>query len=222
MKYKWLSYPLDPDAPRPPAIPAPRLTEFMSIKNDGANVLHLECYNHTGTHLDTARHVFEEGVSLEDFCESDLMFNCIAVVELRLPDDTVITANHLAPFAQRMKDAEMLIVRLGVENIRKEQPERFSKHSPGFGHDAADFILKNAPNLRCIGTDVPSIACINSLDKTMTVHHFFFEHASIKKFIIIEEMKLDTSLAGIEKIIVSPWMVKRMDSGPCVIWAVYK
>ena len=75
------------------------------------------------------------------------------------------------------------------------------------------------PKLRLIGTDVPSIACINCLEETMKAHNAFFELATTPHFIIIEEMKLDVELDKLHRILVSPWLHEEMNSGPCVIWA---
>ena len=35
-RYVWLSYPLAIDGPRPPAIPAPELTDLYTVARDGA------------------------------------------------------------------------------------------------------------------------------------------------------------------------------------------
>ena len=216
----WLSYPLGMTAPRPPAIPAPELTEFMSIKETGANVQYLKCYNHTGTHLDTAAHVFEEGISIEAFEPEDLVYTKILVLDLSyISPDTVIKEEHLKPFLEGGRDEEALIVRFGVEKLRSDFPDDFSNHCPGFGEEAAGYIHRQMPNLRMIGTDVPSIACIPHLDETMEAHNEFFRRAGLEKFIIIEEMKLDKKIKSIHKLVVSPWLVEGMNSGPCVIWA---
>ena len=185
MKTVWLSYPMSETAPRPPAIPAPALSEFQSIARDGANVQFLQCYNHTGTHLDTAAHVLEGGASITEFAPEELIYHKILVLDLsHLPDDTVIEPEHLQALSF---DAEVqaLVVRFGVEERRKNQPEMFSKHCPGFGILAAEFIHKQLPALRMIGTDVPSISCIAHLESTMQSHNAFFEKASTPHFIII-------------------------------------
>ena len=53
----YLSYPLDPADPRPPAIPAPELIPLYTIEKDGASVHTLKIASHTGTHVDTPAHV---------------------------------------------------------------------------------------------------------------------------------------------------------------------
>lgn len=220
MEIIWLSYPMSATSPRPPAIPAPHISEFQSIEKDGANVQFLQCYNHTGTHLDTAAHVIEGGAHITDFQPEELIYRKIKILDMsRTPDDTVIKPTHLHYFLDEGCDAEALIVRFGVEQWRKEDHVRFSNHCPGFSIEAARYIHEKMPNLRMIGTDVPSISCINSLEKTMKAHNAFFECAKTSHFIIIEEMKLDMELKGIQKILVSPWLHEEMNCGPCVIWA---
>ena len=82
MKLIWLSYPMSTTAPRPPAIPAPSVSEFQSIEKDGANVQFLQCYNHTGTHLDTAAHVLPDGASIVEFAPEELVYRKIKVIDL--------------------------------------------------------------------------------------------------------------------------------------------
>lgn len=220
METVWLSYPMSATAPRPPAIPAPCVTEFQSIEKDGANVQFLQCYNHTGTHLDTAAHVIEGGAWITDFRPEELIYSSIRYLDLSgTPEDTVITPSFLEPYLKDGLEEEALIVRFGVEQWRAKDPQRFSKHCPGFSISAAGYIHEKMPNLHLIGTDVPSIACISSLEETMKAHNVFFEQAKTPHFIIIEEMKLDKKWRGICRMLVSPWLHEDMNCGPCVIWA---
>jgi len=221
MTIRWLSYAMSVTAPRPPAIPAPRITEYFTIAETGANVLFLEVYNHTGTHLDTAAHVLEEGIGLSAFCPEDLIYSNVLALDLSgMAEDTVVSPRMLAAL-EKGSNAEALLVRFGVEGWRRNDPSRFSNHCPGFSLESAAYIHHQMPRLRMIGTDGPSIACISALDETMKAHNVFFEKASLAKFIIVEEMKLDEPLEGIRRMTVSPWMVEGMNSGPCLIWAEY-
>lgn len=220
MKLIWLSYPMSTTAPRPPAIPAPSVSEFQSIEKDGANVQFLQCYNHTGTHLDTAAHVLPDGASIIEFAPEELIYRKLKIIDLTgTADDTVVTPELLEPWLKETSDADALLVRFGVEDRRKNDHVRFSNHCPGFSIPGAEYIHQKMPQLRMIGTDVPSIACIHSLDETMKAHNAFFEKASTPHFIIIEEMKLDTDLSKVKSMLVSPWLHEDMNCGPCVIWA---
>lgn len=217
----YLSYPLSSDAPRPPAIPAPSVTEFMSVTKDGASVQEITFYNHTGTHLDTAAHVLEEGISIEKFEITDLVFANIAVIEFSLPDRYHITPGELMPYYDKLVQSDMAIFRFNVEMIRKHDSNRFSDMMPGFTCEAAMWLRQNCRKLRCLGTDVPSFAVISDLENTMKAHNIFLE-GNDKKMLIIEEMNLTEKVDCYERIIVCPWFISGVNSGPCTILGLFK
>ena len=217
-KYIFLSYPMNPDAPRPPAIPKPEIEDFMTIDKDDASVQRITYYNHTGTHLDTAAHVIEDGISMEQFELSDFIFHTVAMIDLRLADCHPIMPSDLSPFKDIMTPCDMVIVRCGIGAIRNTEPERFSNNMPGFTVEAAEWLNENCPHLRCLGTDLPSFSLIADLSHTMKAHNVFLQGNSLKK-IIIEEMALDTLTDRIDEIIVAPWLIKGSNSGPCNILA---
>jgi len=205
-------------APRPPAIPAPGLTDFLTVEKNGAHVQRLVFYNHTGTHLDTAAHVLVEGVSIAAFSPDDLIFTEIAVCEFNLPDGFHIGPEQLVPYEKKLAASDMAILRFGVDEIRKNEPERFSRDMPGFTPDAARWLRERCPLMRCLGIDLPSFAVISDLEHTMSAHNIFLE-GNERKMLIIEEMKLDCIPAqGFKQIIISPWLYHGMDSGPCTVW----
>ena len=175
MSYVYLSYRMSRSDPRPPAIPSPQIDDFMTVKNDGASVSCVTFYNHTGSHLDTAAHVFEDGISIEDFTLDDLIFHDICTVSFELTDGYHITEKDFIPYADKIKDCDMLIVKFGVERIRAEEKERFSNKMPGFTCEAAGWLKENFKKLRCIGTDVPSFGVISDLENTMQAHNVFLE-----------------------------------------------
>ena len=83
-RYVWLSYPLTLDGPRPPAIPAPELTDLYTVAKDGAGVQILRVANHTGTHVDSPCHVVDGAVRITDYSPEELIFTQPAVIDLRL------------------------------------------------------------------------------------------------------------------------------------------
>jgi kynurenine formamidase len=87
---------------------------------------------------------------------------------------------------------------------------------PGFGIESARWLRQNCPDLRAVGMDVPSIACIAKLEETMPCHHELLA-GELRRFLIIEDMKLDQDLRGLREVRISPWLVGGMDSGPCSI-----
>lgn len=221
MKCVWLSYPLGLNDPRPPAIPAPELSDFLTIEKDGASVQMLRAANHTGTHLDTAGHVITGGISITSFSPEDLIFTRIAVIDLKKNDSDIVMPEDLIPFEERLKNADMAIFRFGYGQIRHEDPKRYSERSPGFGIESAKWFRCHCLELGCIGMDTPSLATIACLDDTMKAHNVLLE-GNERKFLVIEEMKLIPDLKGLCEVRINPWLVSGMNSGPCSIVGVLK
>jgi kynurenine formamidase len=218
-RYVWLSYPLALDGPRPPAIPPPELTDLYTVAKDGAGVQILRVANHTGTHVDSPCHMVEGAVRITDFRADELIFARAAVIDLRLPDATVVMPSHLQPFAERLRNADMALFRFGYGTVRRTDPKRFSTQSPGFGVESARWLRQMCPELRGMGLDVPSVAVIACLEATMPAHNELLAGDG-RRFLIIEEMNLDHDLSGLVEVRVNPWLVQRMDSGPCSIVGV--
>lgn len=218
-KYLWLSYPLDPAGPHPPAIPDPQLSTLYTIDKDQASVHVVTFASHTGTHIDSPQHVIQNGLCIHDFAPEDLMYSHPVLVDMILGDDQVVSPGHIKPFIKSLRAADMALFRFGYGKYRESQPDRYSKHCPGFGVDSARYIREECPELRALGLDVSSLVCIADIEHTMSAHNILLEGAG-RKFIVIEEMKLDQDLSGLQEVRISPWLVKGMDSGPCTILGI--
>jgi arylformamidase len=219
-RFTWLSYPLGLNDPRPPAIPAPELSPLYTIARDGANVQILRAANHTGTHVDAPRHVIEDGVRITEFSPEEFLFTNPVVIDLPLSDCVIVTPEHLEPLAGRIGDADLALFRFGYGGVRKTDPDRFSARCPGFGIAGARWLRVHFPRLRALGMDVPSLACIASLDETMASHHELLGGPG-RRFLVLEDMDLDQDLTGLCEVRMSPWMVEGFDSGPCSVVGVF-
>jgi arylformamidase len=220
-KMIWLSYPVSPNDPRPPAIPQPELKVFLTIAKDGANVQVLKIASHTGTHLDTPFHVVSYGIGLNNYSPEEFLFERPIIVDLQIKDSKIIMPEDIKKFKKILNKADIALFRFNRGKIRKSDPKRFSLHSPGFGIESAEWIRKNCKNLRAIGMDVPSLACIDYLDETMEAHNILLGGKG-NRFIVIEDMNLEKNISGLKKIHIWPWFVKGMDSSPCAVVGVIK
>jgi kynurenine formamidase len=209
----WLSFPLDVNDPRPPAIPAPTLRPLYTIERDKATVQVLTVASHTGTHVDAPAHVIEGGLSLADFAPEEFIFTRPVVLDLPLGEKAVVTPEHLAPLGRKLREADLALFRFGCGPMRREQPGRFVDHCPGFGVAAGRW-LRDLPALRAIGMDVPSVACIARLEETMVCHNELLGSKG-RRFLIVEDMNLEADLSRLREVRLNPWLVRDMDSGPC-------
>jgi kynurenine formamidase len=218
-KYLFLGFPLTPDSPSPPAIPPIKLSPFLTIEKDEANVTMMELTSHTGTHLDTPGHVIQDGLLLTDFGAEDFVFSHPFIADLPLGDTVVVQPEHLEPFAGQGKDADLLLFRFGYGPVRRSDPERFSKKSPGFGVESAQYLRTHFPKMRALGMDVPSLSCIEHLDVTFRAHHALLGGPG-RKFLVIEDMNLEEDLSELTEVVVAPLLVERIDGCPCTILGI--
>ena len=216
-KYIFLGYPISVDAPNPPAIPAPEITALYSLaRGNEANVSVVKVANHTGTHVDAPAHVIEGGLKITEFEPEEFIFNHPAVVDLCLGDGEIVESDHLLPVVDVAKNADLLLVRFGYGPVRRTQPARYSCKCPGFGKASAECLLKALPNLRAIGMDVPSLACIEHLEETMEAHNILLGGEG-RRFLIIEDMNLDYDLHKLASVWVAPWLIADIDSAPSTV-----
>lgn len=220
-RYIWLSHVLSVDDPRPPAIPAPELEPFMTVKEHGAAVQVLRTANHIGTHVDSPCHVVEGGVRITDFEPGEFIFTKPAVVDLDLADEQVVQPEHLEPHEERLAGADIALFRFGYDEVRRSDPARYSASSPGFGLESAQWLRDRCPGLCAMGMDVPSLATIASLENTMRAHNVLLEGEE-RRFLVVEEMVLDEDLSGLNEVRLNPWLVNGMDSGPCSVVGVVR
>jgi arylformamidase len=222
-EYVFLSHALSTDTPTPPAIPPIELAPFMSLdKGDDANVTFVKLMTHTGTHVDTPRHVVRDGIALSDFEAGELVFKRPVVFDLPLGDDTLVMPEHLAGlekrpwgFGGRAVDADIVMFRFGYGRVRETDPRRYSGHCPGFGVESAMALREMFPQMRALGMDVPSLSCIAYLDRTMKAHNVLL--GDRRRFLVIEDMKLDMDLDGLASVIVAPLWIRDVDGGPATI-----
>jgi kynurenine formamidase len=207
------------DGPRPPAIPAPELTSLYTVARDGASVLILRVANHTGTHVDSPSHVVDGAIPITEFRPEELNFSRPVVIDLRLPDATVLMPSDLQPFVERLQEADLALFRFGYGEVRRSDPQRFSTQCPGFGVESARWLRQTCPQLRALGLDVPSVAVIAHLQNTMSAHNELLAGDG-RRFLIVEEMNLDQDLGQLTEVRINPWLVQGMDSGPCSIVGV--
>jgi kynurenine formamidase len=218
-KHIFLSFPQRSDAPSPPAIPTIELSPFLTLDEDGANVTMMKLTSHTGTHLDTPRHVIADGLTLTDFGPEDFVFEHPYVINLSLEDATVVQVKDLEPFVAMASEADFMLFRFGYADVRREDKERYSTKSPGFGVESARYLRESFPSMRGMGMDVPSLSCIEYLDETMEAHHELLGGDG-RRFIVVEDMDLEHDLSGLKKVVVAPLLVDQIDGGPTTVFGV--
>ncbi|MFD1416684.1 cyclase family protein [Oceanobacillus jeddahense] len=216
-----LSYPLGVDTPRfaenPPVSMWP---QFSTDRGDVFNQSFYLAINHCGTHMDGANHFNPEGKQLWENPIDTFVYESVFVADIPKSDDALITKEDLEVFSEQLASCDLIIVRTGFYKYR-DDAERYGQHNPGFTKDAGDFLMQ-FPNIKAIGMDLPSAAGAQNVNP-----HGVEFHQSVlglgrdddRAILIIEDMKLDEDLTGVERVYALPLLLKGLDSGPCTILA---
>ena len=138
---------------------------------------------------------------------------------MELPDNYVIEQRDLEKYENRLSENEFIIFNFNLMDKRKNDPENYICKSPGFSINAGKYIGR-FKNIRGMGIDSPSVASIYKINETMAVHN---ELLALQDgcFVIIEEMKLEPAEKAPDRLIIVPWLVRGMHSGPCSVIGEY-
>jgi arylformamidase len=219
-KYFELSHRLNSRTPLPPGVPAYEFRHHSSMKRgDVSNLFVLHFSNHTGTHIDAPWHFVDSGIPISAFRLDEFVFERPAYIDIPLGDGILIEVGHLAPLADLISQCDLLLLRTGFSRVRKSDPQRYALQSPGVSTGAANFLAKTFPNLRALGLDTVSLACMQHLEDGLEAHRILLRGEG-RRFLIIEDMNLDYELSRLERVIALPLLIEGIDSAPCTVLGV--
>lgn len=180
---------------------------LSTIERDGYNVLKVQLSTHTGTHIDSSRHIFKDGITLSEISLNKLigaayMIDCSNMEEIDL--DTILKHED------EIRSAEYLILKSGWES--KWNKETYFKGYPTLSYEASKF-LSELENLNGVGVDCISV---DSDDGKLHNH----KNLLSKDKIIIENLCNLNNIEDRFKIIVSPLKLRDSDGAPSRIYAL--
>jgi arylformamidase len=216
-----LSHNLSESTPFFSGLPAPRLDRLYDLaKGDGCNSFYLTTSNHAGAHVDGPYHFNPNGRKISEYDLPELIFTKTAVIDIQVSPDELILPEHLDACSTCRNDCDLLIVRSGFGKYRADA-RMYVDHSPGFSAAAADFVMRQFPNLKALAVDFVSIAAMSHMQEGCDAHRVFLgcENYSSRPILLIEDVMLPTVLPVIEKVYLVPWFFDGLDSAPCVLFA---
>jgi arylformamidase len=216
-----LSHNLSEATPFYSELPGPRLDRLYDLaKGDGCNSFYLTTSNHAGTHVDGPFHFNPKGRKISEYDMSELIFTKTAVMDIQVSRDELILPEHLGAASACRGDCDLLIVRSGFGKYRADA-KMYVDHSPGFSRTAADFLMRQFPDLKALAVDFVSIAAMSHMEEGCDAHRVFLGCAeySSRPILLIEDINLPNALPALDKVFVVPWFFDELDSAPCVIFA---
>lgn len=218
--YLELSHRLSVNTPLPPGVPPLEFRHHSSMeRGDVSNLFVLKFSNHTGTHIDAPWHFVASGLRIGDFGLEEFIFDRPLCLDLPLGDGEMFRPVHFQPHADRIRRGDLLLLRTGYTRVRRNEPERYTLQSPGMSTDGARYLADHFPQLRALGLDTVSLACMQHLEEGLEAHRILLRGEG-RRFLIIEDMNLDWDLSRLQRVIALPLFIEGIDSAPCTVMGI--
>jgi len=184
MKTFDLTHTIKNGMPAWPGEVSPVLEKIYTHVIEGIQVIKLQALTHSGTHLDTPAHFFDNGqttdvLPVDNFFGKGLVIDCRTVGKCE-----EIPFSHLEPFSYKIKQSDFVLIRTDWD--RFWGMDEYFDHFPVLSVEASEFLI--SCGVKGIGLDVPSIDDIDS--KAYPNHNLILGN----KIIVIENL---TGLAQI-------------------------
>ena len=221
MQYHFLSHPLniaDPGFPGEPTLRIEKSTRIADGDAYNSSILHL--FNHFGTHYDAPAHFNPNGPTISELPIEHFIYEHPLLIDLPKGEASLIEPADLAPYMARAAKADCLILRTGLEALRKRDPQIYAARGCAFSINAAQYLLDHAPHLKAVGFDFISLASPSHPDHGVKAHQILLGMYSKHYICIIEDMALaHIDAYRLQRVIAMPLRVQGVDSAQVSILA---
>jgi arylformamidase len=215
--YLELSYHLNTNTPVPPGVPPIEFRHHYSIeRGDVSNLFVLQFSNHTGTHIDAPWHFVRNGIPISMFSLKEFVFERPLCVDIPLADGEILRPSHFEPHSAAIAKCDLLLLRTGYARVRRADASRYTMFAPGMSVEGAYYITEYFPELRALGLDTISLACMQHLEEGLEAHRVLLGGEG-RRFLIIEDMDLDHDLSQLQQVLAFPLLIDGVDSAPCTV-----
>jgi len=150
-----LSNPIKEGIPTYPTFPGVRLEQTDWAARDGFTMEHVEMRSHTATHVDAPLHFIPEGKTLDDFSIEKFMGEGVVLDLTPLEPAEPIEPDHLEPFADEIREGDVVVLYTGWDEYYGLTPEYLMKY-PFLSGEGSQYLADLNP--KAVGIDTPSVA----------------------------------------------------------------
>ncbi|SUC10634.1 putative ucyclase [Pasteurella canis] len=221
MTYQLLSYPLDVKDPGFPG--EPTLTYDIctsTAQGDVYNSAIIHLFNHFGTHFDAPKHFNPNGLAITELPLTYFIYEKPLLIDLPKSAGSLIEPEDLAPYLMQIKQADCLLIRTGLEQLRAKDPQQYAANGGAVSIQAAKYLIDHASNLKAIGFDFISLASPANPDHGVEAHQVMLGMYKENFICIIEDMKLSQlDSKTLKRVLAMPLLVKGIDSAQVTVLA---
>ena len=149
-----LTWPLSPSVPRIASFPPPRFERIASIPERPINITQMQMIVHTGTHVDSPRHFYNDGPAFQDIPLERLMGPGV-VWRMDPPSWGLIEAQDLARMRPQLQPGDILAIDTGAA-ARAGTPA-YDRHA-SLSVAAAEWLVGQQIKLLAMDTPTPDLA----------------------------------------------------------------
>ena len=218
--YIRLSHIVEAEAPSYPGEPSLVVVPRHQIRHgDDCNTFMLTMFNHFGTHIDAPKHFHDRGRAIAELPLSRLVYEAPLLVDLPKECGSLIEPDDIEPHEKKIKAADLLLIRTGMEKLRKSDPERYAAEGPAVSAAAARYMNATFVNLKAIGFDFISLGSpVNALHAA-PAHQALLGMFSENYVCLIEDMALADAPGMLKRVFCMPLLVRGIDSAPVTVIA---
>jgi len=208
-----LSWPLSPAVPRIASFPPPRLTRIASIPERPLNITELQMIVHTGTHVDSPRHFFNDGPAFQDIPLERLMGPGV-VWRIDKPLYGLIEIEDLERMRPRLAPGDILAIDTGAAG-RVGTPD-YDRH-PSLSIAAAEWLVAQRVKLLAVDMPTPDIA----IDRRPEGFIWPVHRALLRDGVLIAEQvtQLESLIARRAEFMFLPLNIAECDGAPARVLA---
>lgn len=217
--YKILSYEVSGQAPGWPGCPKLEIEPVNLIaEGDFFNAYNVKVFNHFGSHIDAPRHFNDMRPSISDLPLDRFIFSKPVLVNIPKTFKESVTAQELDAYKERIREADLLMIRSDFSVHRSTDPERYSEEGPAISSGACKYLMENYANLKGIALDWISLSSYANDDGKLA-HEYLL--SKFDRFVcIIEDINLqDVASEKIERVFAVPLLISGIDSSPVTVIA---
>ncbi len=149
-----LTWPLSPSVPRIASFPPPRLTRIASMPEKPINITEMQMVVHTGTHVDSPRHFFNDGPAFQDIPLERLMGQGV-VWEFDKPPYGLIEPEDLERARPFLEPGDIVAIDSGIA-ARVGTPDYDRNASLSVA--AAEWLVEHKAKLVAVDMPTPDLA----------------------------------------------------------------
>lgn len=219
--YMFLSHIVDPADSGYPGEPTLKIEPTVRIDNGdvyNASILHL--FDHFGSHMDAPKHFNNDGPGIADLPIDRLIYEKPALIDIPRGQAEQIRAADLRAHEAVIASCDLLLIRTGLESLRRSDPEAYAARGASVSVDAAEYLIRNFPGLKSIGLDIISLASPSHADEAAPAHQTMLGKFSDNYICIIEDLALAAvDRNRLKRVFALPLRVKGLDGGPATVVA---